>query len=457
MKTGIPRRGFLSGVTAMAAAAAGTVFSGRAEAYPGICDVTDMNWKPFMDQYYDGAVTIVKGIRDTQLGNMTQAMQKAYELRSRGGTVYSDIVFGHYASFAQSKDRPGQPWVLPQFDIGEPEETFDAMKPGDFLITHVTSEARKRAKERGVYVAGVTSNYYPFHKTPPTGLRPDKMALPTTGQMSNMVIDSQVPWDNGLVDAPQITQFKLCPSTGIGALGVYWSCTALLATLIGSKGKDTSVEPARRYLDTLLERYERIRTDRPKIDRVAEKWTQMVLSRRPRFMVYGEPFKVSEKRTGNPFVCDAVAAASGTMIGEGYNPKNLTSNDIVLICSLRSRQEQEIEVARTAKQKGAYVAAICPYATDGDSSGVRLFKEVDDAFNTYSDESEGVLSVQGFDKTMCPATGLTGLLIHWMLMASWTDHMAQVGEMPYYWMGIHENGGEAYDAAVRPYFFKRGY
>ena len=86
-----------------------------------------------------------------------------------------------------------------------------------------------------------------------------------------------------------------------------------------------------------------------------------------------------------------------------------------------------------------------------------LFKEVDDAFNTYSPESGGVLTVRGFDTTVCPTAGLTGLLVHWMLMAAWTDHMARRGEMPYYWQGFHERGGRDYDNAVRPYFMKRGY
>ena len=68
-----------------------------------------------------------------------------------------------------------------------------------------------------------------------------------------------------------------------------------------------------------------------------------------------------------------------------------------------------------------------------------------------------MLEVKGFDKKICPTTGLTGLLIHWMLMAQWTEHMARRGEMPYYWKGFHENGGREYDNAARPYFLERGY
>jgi len=455
MSSRFSRRRFIAGASALAAA--GTAGGKKARACPGFAEKFPQTWRPFMDQYYEGAVRIVEGIRDTQLENIAKAMQKAYELKRKGGTIYSDLSFGHFAAYAGAKDRPGQPWVLPQLEIGTPEEVFDAMKPGDFLITHVTSEARKRAMERGVYVVGVTNNYYPFYKTPPDGLREDKMKLPTTEEMSNMVIDSQVPWDNGLVSAPQIPQFKLCPSSGIAAYSVYWACTAVLATLLGSKGKNESTAPAREFLDLLLERFGEIRTDRPKMDGVASKWADMILSKKRRFMVFGEQFRISEKRVGNPFVSDAVGAASGSMIGQRYDAAELTEDDIVLICSMRSRQDDEIEVARTAKRKGAYVAAICPFFTDGDASGVRLYKEVDDAFNTYSYESEGVLEVKGFKKRICPTTGLTGLLAHWMLMAAWTDHMAQRGEMPYYWQGYHEKGGRDYDKAVRPYFLARGY
>ena len=101
--------------------------------------------------------------------------------------------------------------------------------------------------------------------------------------------------------------------------------------------------------------------------------------------------------------------------------------------------------------------AFCPYATDGDASGLRLFKEVESALNTYSDESEGVIAVKGFKQKVSPLSGLTGSLVHWMLTAQWADHMARRGEMPYFWQGYHERGGKEYDEAVHPYFLERGY
>ncbi|MBN1293069.1 MAG: hypothetical protein JXB48_14610, partial [Candidatus Latescibacteria bacterium] len=146
----------------------------------------------------------------------------------------------------------------------------------------------------------------------------------------------------------------------------------------------------------------------------------------------------------------------GSMIAKSYN-NNTDENDIVLIGSVRSFQDQEIEVARTARGKGSYTVVFCPYSTDGDASGVRLFKEVDEAFNTYCNEREGVIEVKGFPEKVSPLSGLTGNLIHWMLMAQWAYHMARRGEMPHFYRGIHENGGLEYDNAVRPFFLERGY
>ena len=417
--------------------------------------------KSFMNQYYEGILNITTGIRDTQIDNIAAAMEKAYELKRKGGNIYSHVNYGHYAMFAGSQDRPGQPWVLPQCGISPKKEEFDAMKKDDFLITNRIDKEAIEARDRGLFVAGVTNNYYKFSRTPPDGLAPERMKI-AIEDISDLVIDSHVPWDNGLVYAPQIPHFKLCPSTGIAQFLVYWACTASLANLIDTKGGGSSTEPAKKYLDMAYERFEMIGTDRPKIDRVAEKWADLVLSRKARLLVYGHRQNVEiygSTGTGNMYVNDAVICASSSMIAEPYTAKEneLRPEDIVLIGAFTSDNKDEIGVARHARKVGAYTVAFCPYATDGDASGVRLFKEVDDAFNSYSDESAGVIAVKNFKEKVSPLAGLTGNLIHWMLTAQWADHMSRRGEMPYFWQGYHENGGREYDNAVHPYFLKRGY
>ena len=463
MLKNVSRRTFLSGASA-AALAAGTVpgTSTRARAeYPGFATEFSPSTKSFMDQYYDGILDITRGIRDTQIDTIAKAMEMAYELKRKGGSIFSHVNYGHYSMFAGSPDRPGQPWVLPQCGINPTPEEFESMKKGDFLITDRIETGTIEARKRGIFVVGVTNNYFRFYKTPPEGLVPGRMET-AIEDVSDMVIDSHVPWDNGLVSAPQIPQFKLCPSSGISQFLVYWACTASLANLIGTKGKGSSFEPAERYLEWAYERFLMIGSDRPKIDWVAEKWTDRVLSRKARLLLYGHPQRGSiygATGTNNMFVNDAVICASSSMIADAYtnNANDLRPDDIVLIGAFTSDNDLEVKTARHAREVGAHTVAFCPYATDGDSSGVRLFKEVDVAFNSYSDESEGVIAVKGFKKKVSPLAGLTGNLVHWMLTAQWTDHMARRGEMPYFWQGYHENGGKEYDKAVKPYFDIRGY
>lgn len=456
MAQNVSRRAFLASAGAAGAAAA---LPGGSGASPGFSPMgCDAAWKPFMDQYFDGALAIVTGIRDTQTGPIAAAMEKAYELRQKSGKLFSHVVFGHYAGWAGAKGIPGQPWVLPQSSVLPKKEEFDAMKKGDFLITNRAEQDTKDVHEKGVYVAGVTNNYYKYAKTPPGVLDPNRMKL-SLEEMSDIVIDSHVPWYNGLVDAPQIPRFRLCPSTGIAQFAVYWACTASLANLIGSQGKGSSSDPARHYLDLTRERFIMMGADRPKIDRIAKKMAGLVLERHARFWVYGKPYEVEGYGSGNMFASDADSAASGSMIAKTLVPgkTEMRADDIVLIGSVVSRDAGEIAVARAARKAGAYTVAFCPFGTDGDSSGERLFKEVDDALTTYCEERAGVIAVPGFAEMVSPISGLTGLLSLWMLTAAWTDHMARHGQMPYFWQGLHENGGREYDAMIRPYFEKRGY
>jgi len=458
MKSRMTRRSFVTGALAAGAAAAvGTGAAGAIDAR--LVSNFKKPEKCFMDEYYDGAMKIVKGVRDTQLDTIAKSMEKAYELKQKGGNIASHVVYGHYSMFGGSRDIPGQPWVLPQCGITPTQAEFDAMKKGDFLITNRVCELTKKARERGVLVVGVTNNYFMLSKTPKDFLRPDRLNL-SFEDISDILIDSQVPYDNGLVHAPQLPQVACCPSSGIAAFAVYWSCTAALAMLIGTKGRGSARDAAQTYLDLLVERFEMVGTDRPKIDWIAEKWADLVLRKKARMFLYGHPQQV-EPYIGNRnlFVNDAHICSSSAMIADQYDAKmaDVRAGDIVLVCGFTSDNPLEIEAARFARSKGAYVTAFGPYATEGDSSGLRLFKEANDAVNTYADEKAGVVSVPGFPEKVSPISTMTGDLVLWLLTAQWADHMARRSAMPYFWKGYHENGGKEYDDLAEAIYKKRGY
>lgn len=452
----ISRRQFISKSTALGvgtAAALTHIPSGKAAV--DVAFKTDFKGpvKPFVDQYYDGLMEIAVADRKESVGTIAQAMEKAYECMRNGGRVFCRFQTGHFVMFAASSDIPGQPNLLPN-TRGE-QDDIKNIKKGDFYISNSIGRGQR---EQGAYVVGVTCNYSKFSKTPPGFLRRDDG--PTMEESCDLTIDSHVPYYNGLVNAPQIPGFRICPSSGIAMMLVYWACTASLANLIGTKGKGSSTEPAEKFLDLAIERFQMIGTDRPKIIEVTKKWADLVLGNKAQLLVYGRPQKGTPyDNCKNMFVNESYIVASGSMIARQYEQlsNTLKEGDIVLIGSIESNHPLEIACARHAQSVKAYSTAFTSYGIDGDSSGVHLFKEVDAAFNNYSDESEGVLTIPGYAKKICPLTGLTGNAIHWMLMAAWTDHMAQRGEMPYYYQGFHERDGQEHSKLAEPLYKKRGY
>ncbi len=458
MNTSISRRRFIGGAAIGAGAAALAGSGARAVETAFNTDFTAPA-NSFMDQYYEGMIAIADGIRDTQVDTIAEAMEESFRRQRDGGKIYSQAVYGHFAMFMASPDLHGQPNVLPQSDFDPGPDGFGAMKQGDFLFTNCVNEETLKAKERGVYVASIINSYNKCSRTAPDGLRPERMAI-STEDVSNIVIDSQVPWYNGLVDMPQIPQLRPVPSTGTANGLVYWAATAALAELIGTKGRGSAADAARAYLSLACDRFRMIGTDRPKIDAVAEQWADRVLGRGARLLVYGRPQQVKPyDGATNMFVNESYIVASGTMIADQYvnRANDLAADDIVLIGAVTSNDPAEMNVARHARAVGAYTTVFGPYGCEGDTSGPRLFKEADAAFTTYCGECAGVVNVKGYPEPVAPLSGVCGNLVHWLVTAQWADHMCRRGEPPYFWKGYHENGGNEYDQAVKPLFLERGY
>ena len=139
----------------------------------------------------------------------------------------------------------------------------------------------------------------------------------------------------------------------------------------------------------------------------------------------------------------------------GYYPE---SGDIVIIGGLTSDNKHEIDTARFVKKQGAHTVAFCPFKTEGDSASYRLFKEVDHAVDTYCPERAGVIPIDGFKEGVASLSTVCGNLAHWMLTASWADHMARRGEHPYFRQPYCYVGAPEYNQnEVVPNAFKRGY
>ena len=410
----------------------------------------------FWEEYYEGAMKILNGLGDTQVEIIEKEMKTAYERTKKRGAVYSQITAGHFPTPETALDRIGNPGVFAFLERGAEEERYAKLHKNDVIITNTINLNNIPAMKRGIRVVGVTVNYYPFAKTPPK----EGYQIEYEGKLlkiedaSSVIIDSQTPWDNGLVHMPQNPDFPVIPSSGLAQAAVYWMCAAEFAGLKGNRGK-TPKKWAKDYIDKCIERALMAGKDRPKFIATAKKLADLVF-KGAKWYVYGY---------NHALTYDAWTVANGPMITIPYkvehsnlnNAHKLKKGDIVLIGAYSSNRPEEMAVARECKRRGAFVIAITPFSTDGDSSGPRLFKEVDVAFNNYSPESWGVVPVKGFKRKACPTTGVIGDLVMWLLVAQWADEMARRGECPYFYKGGFMDGGSEFNKKTKPLYEARGW
>ncbi len=179
MRRTISRREFAAGAAALGAGAVMAAGGAAQEKKIDISFKKDFKApdKCFMDQYYDGMMKIAQDIRNTQVENIAKAMEKAFELRQKGGRIYSHVLLGHFAMFTGSPDLPGQPNLLPQRVDRREREDFAAMKKGDFLITIARTMSRATNVNQRC-----GSNGLPYWKTSATGKAPVFNAIGITAR-----------------------------------------------------------------------------------------------------------------------------------------------------------------------------------------------------------------------------------------------------------------------------------
>ena len=404
---------------------------------------------PFFDQYFNGTMSILSGLKDTQLGLIENEMMTAYGRGKKGATIYSQISSGHFPIEETAPDRIGQPNVMEFLPRGAKAAEYSALNSGDMVITNTINLNNFDAMDKGVRVVAVTVNYYPFAKTPPgEGYQIEREGkILKIEDTANVTIDSQIPWDNGLVNAPQCRPFPVLPGGGLAQAAVYWLCAAELAGLKANRGDNSKGSWAEDYIDVCLARAEKVGRDRAKYAATGKKLAELVLAGAA-WHVFG---------SNHALVSDAVGVANGPMITRRYKSEDVKAGDIVMIGAYTSNHAEEVAVARDCRKKGAYVVAITPFETDDDSSGDRLYKEVDAAFNTYSPESWGVVDLGDGDRKVCPTTGVIGDLVMWLIMASWMEEMVKRDAPPYFWKGFFMKHGRENNDRLRPYFIERGY
>jgi len=394
-----------------------------------------------MEEYHQGTLDILARQR-AELDQIGELTSRAATVIRKGGTVWTWMNLGHMPRYEQIATRRGSPGVM------KDTSNFKSLKKGDMIFTDRCNRDVLNARERHVYVVCVTSNYQdnefrPAGFTDVSHGNPDGLMLK---DVSNEILHSHTPYEQGLVHAPEIPELAICPSSGTGSGSIHWMLNAELAYKLADSNAPT-VSKSREYLETLTKRVERLREH---MDRIRE--TAVTMTRRIR--AGGRWYARSIEHPG--FESEYHVASGPRIVNWGDWDAALEKN-VFSVAGISPAYGAEVELALSKRAEGAFVVGIGPSAVDGVVPNRRLIDVADAGFDTFSPESGGVIRIPGRDDTICPTSGLMGNIIQQMIVAQWADEMVRRGAVPYFLMGSYQRGGDAYNAGMKIPFERQGF
>ena len=395
----------------------------------------------FMEEYLDGTLEILRRQRG-ELEHIGELTSRAASVVRSEGTVWTWMTLGHMPGSEQNETRRGSPRVMKDC------RDFAAVKKGDMVFTDLCNHEVHAARERGAYVVCVTTNYQdnefrPAGFTDPSHAHPDGLFLK---DVSNDILHSHTPYTQGLVHAPQIPEFAICPSSGTGSGSTHWMLNAELTNKL-ARPDAPFVDKSAEYLRTLTSRVERVREHLPRLRETA-------VTMAHRIRDGGRWFARSMEHPG---LQSEYHVASGVRIVNWGDWDVAKEKNVFAVTAISPAYEPEVALAREKKKDGAYLIAIAPGDVDGVAPGDRLLDLADAGFDTFSPESGGVVRVEGRDDTICPTSGIVANVIQQMVVAQWCDEMVRRGSVPYFLMGVYQRGGREYNAAMQIVFERQGF
>ena len=397
---------------------------------------------PFGKEYYQNAVKLLQEIRD-DAAIMAEVAAKAADAIRAGNKVYANITTGHMPTYELVNEREGNPaqFEFTGADTCTPEQ-FAAMRAGDVLLTNHVSEAVRDARDAGVYVVVFTTCYVNNRDTPPGKVNPNVHDW-VPEDVASRVIDSHIPWYQGLVRAPEIPEMEICPGSANGSCAIHWMITAEVAHSLAT-GRPPTGSIGLQYVDILLGRLADVHDqDLEYINEIA-----IVIAKR---IINGGHYYVRSRNEG--IQSEASGVAQGLMMCNAFEPRPASEGgdkDVFLIAAVSANDPQDLAWADEARSNGNYLVGIGPSHNDGLRGGCDVY------FDNRCDEAAGIILIPDQPDKVCPATGILNNIIMYMLTAQFVDEMCRRGAIPYFLMGAYRDGSD-YNSVMRPFCLERGY
>ncbi len=407
----------------------------------------------FMEEYLQGTLSIL-GSLSGETGHIAELADRAVRVMKAGGTVYNSANIGHMPSTEQGEKRRGNPVVMKaytgmsntQSKAEMKESDFSALKKGDMIITCYCNRSLQQARDRGAYVVTVPVNYINNEFWPEGYVLPNEDNL-VLKDVSNEILQSYIPYEQGLVHPPEIPYMAICPSctTALGAL--YWMLSAEIAARLADP-KVKGAGPGADYLAILASRVEQI--GRTHLDAIRETAVEMTY----RVRDGGRWFVKSIEHTG--LESELVRVASGPWMPNTGDWNAKKTRNVMLISAISPAFPEEVQLALAKKVEGAHVIGIGPSSLDGAVPRGRLIDVANAGFDNFSPESGGVIRIPGRKDPVCPTSGIMSNVIQQMICAQWADEMCRRGSVPYFLLGNYRKG-RTFNPILAPEAAKRGY
>ena len=397
---------------------------------------------PFGEEYYQKATRLLRKTHD-DAEIIAGVAQKAASALGAGGKVYTDAAVGHMPPPEMADEREGNPAQIHCCGHNCSAEDYAALAPGDVLITNSVNSSVRQARDAGVYVVGLPTAYVRSSSTPPDKVPPNENDW-LLEDVSSVVLETHIPWDQGIVRVPQVPEMPVFPVSSNITCSIHWMLTAEVARALAN-GDQPNGEAGREYLDVLFERLDAVhREDMEDIGTTA-----VVVAKR---IIGGGRFFVRSRNSG--VEGDANSVAQGLMLTNAFEMRPVAEGgdrDTLVLAAVSPDDPQELEWAEQARANGNYIIGIGP------ENSAALRQGCDVYFGNRCAEPAGVIEVAGMAEKVCPATGILNNIILQVLTAQFTDEMCRRGAVPYFWMGAYRVGGMDYNNVVAGFMRERGY
>lgn len=407
------------------------------------------------DQYYKRMTTIIESVRRTEMERIGDLTSRMADTIKSGGEVWLQAAEGHMGRFENDETLPGNPGVIRSLKMHEWNKVEKvkcaALKKGDILVTNHVNAAIREARDRGVHVVGLPVNYVDNEWTPRGFVSPNENGW-LLGDVTSEIIQSYVPYTQGIVDCPQIPEMKLFPSSSNSLYTLYWMFQCETADKVkNSSAKHVGASLA--VIDTVLERiHEAVRSQREYIYDHAPTVAKRI-GGGAHFHVSSDPKSVQEEsnRVANgPMMTNAfrrIVRFDGAVMGEDQMKKG----DVHLFAVNEADAPPIVEEARKARDMDMFIVTIAPAA----SYELRRLSDV--FIDNLCPEGAGLLDIKGYPKKVGSIGSIVNNTLMWIFTAQFIDEMVRRGWIPWFYLGYYQVGGGPYDTAVKPFFLKQGF